>query len=47
MDDLSSKELIRSVQAQASLRLKFGLFVAAVFLIAIAYWGPARPETHG
>jgi two-component system sensor histidine kinase RpfC len=46
LDDLSSNELIRSVQAQASLRLKFGLFVAAMFLIAIAYWGPARPETQ-
>ncbi len=46
MDDLPNNDLIQSVQAQATLRLKFGLFVAAVFLAAMAYWGPARPETQ-
>lgn len=46
MDDLPIDELTRSVRAQAALRLKFGLFVAVVFLVAMAYWGPARPETQ-
>ena len=46
MDDLPNNELIQSVRAQATLRLKFGLFVAAVFLIAMAWLGPARPETQ-
>jgi two-component system sensor histidine kinase RpfC len=46
LDALSSSELERSVRAQASLRLKFGLFVLAVMLVAIGYWGPARPANQ-
>jgi two-component system sensor histidine kinase RpfC len=46
LDALSSPELVQSVRAQASLRLKFGLFVVAMMLIAIHYWGPARPQNQ-
>jgi two-component system sensor histidine kinase RpfC len=42
---MPSSDLIQSVRAQATLRLKFGLFVLAVMLGAMAYWGPARPES--
>ena len=41
---MPSSDLIQSVRAQATLRLKFGLFVLAVMLGAMAYWGPARPD---
>ncbi len=46
MDAMSSAELTQSVRAQASLRLKFGLFVVAIMLVAIFYLGPARPENQ-
>jgi two-component system sensor histidine kinase RpfC len=42
---MPSSDLIQSVRAQATLRLKFGLFVLMVMLGAMAYWGPARPAT--
>lgn len=42
---MPSSDLIQSVRAQATLRLKFGLFVLMVMLGAMAYWGPARPES--
>jgi two-component system sensor histidine kinase RpfC len=42
---MPSSDLIQSVRAQASLRLKFGLLVLMVMLAAMAYWGPARPES--
>lgn len=44
MDPTPSAELVQSVRAQARLRLKFGLFMAALMLLAIFYWGPPRPE---
>ena len=46
MDALPHLELVRSVRAQAALRLKFGLFVVVVMLAAISYWGSARPENQ-
>jgi two-component system sensor histidine kinase RpfC len=42
---MPSSDLAQSVRAQATLRLKFGLFVLAVMLGAMAYWGPARPDS--
>jgi two-component system sensor histidine kinase RpfC len=42
---MPSSDLIQSVRAQATLRLKFGLFVLLVMLGAMAYWGPARPDS--
>ncbi len=44
MQHLSSTELRRSVKAQAALRLKFGLLVVVLMVLAVAYWGAARPE---
>ncbi|MDQ2701794.1 MAG: ATP-binding protein [Pseudomonadota bacterium] len=46
MDALPHPELVRSVRAQAALRLKFGMFVIVVMLAAIYYWGPARPQNQ-
>ncbi|MGN6112312.1 MAG: ATP-binding protein, partial [Luteimonas sp.] len=42
---MPSSDLIESVRAQATLRLKFGLFVLLVMLAAMTYWGPARPDS--
>ena len=39
-------ELIQSVQAQASLRLRFGLVMLAIMLAAISFWGPTHPDTN-
>ena len=39
-------ELIQSVQAQAALRLRFGLVVLAIMLAAISFWGPTHPGTN-
>ena len=39
-------ELIQSVQAQANLRLRFGLVILAIMLVAISFWGPTHPETN-
>lgn len=41
---VSSTELRQSVKAQAALRLKFGMLVVALMLLAVSYWGAARPE---
>lgn len=41
MDHLSPLELVKSVRAQASLRLKFGLLVVVLMLLAVAWWGPS------
>lgn len=46
MGRLSSPELARSVRAQASLRLKFGLVVVVAMLAAVAYWGSPRPQSQ-
>src|SRR5690606_28160268 len=46
LDALPHLELVRSVRAQAALRLKFGLFVVVVMLAAVSYWGSARPENQ-
>lgn len=39
-------ELLESVQAQATLRLRFGLLVLVIMLATLAYWGPTSAETH-
>jgi len=39
-------ELIQSVQAQADLRMRFGLVMLAVMLVALYFWGPTHPDTH-
>lgn len=44
MQHVSSTELRQSVKAQAALRLKFGLLVVVLMMLAVAYWGGARPE---
>lgn len=46
MDALASPELIQSVRAQASLRLKIGLVVLALMFGALSFWGPTHPETQ-
>lgn len=46
MDHLSSPELLRSVRAQATLRLKFGLLVVVLMLAAVGWWGASRPENQ-
>ena len=46
MDASSSSDLIQSVRAQASLRLKIGLAVLALMLGAASFWGPTHPETR-
>lgn len=46
MDHLSSAELLQSVRAQATLRLKFGLLVVVLMLGAIGWWGASRPENQ-
>jgi two-component system sensor histidine kinase RpfC len=38
-------ELIQSVQAQADLRLRFGLAMLVIVLVAISFWGPTHPGT--
>ena len=43
MDHLSSPELLQSVRAQATLRLKFGLLVVVLMLAAVGWWGASRP----
>ncbi len=44
MQHMYSTELQQSVKAQAALRLKFGLLVVFSMVLAVAYWGAARPE---
>jgi two-component system sensor histidine kinase RpfC len=39
-------ELIQSVQAQANLRLRLGLAMQVVLLVALAFWGPPHPDTN-
>lgn len=39
------QDLLQSVRAQAGLRLKFGLLVVALMLLAVAAWGAARPDS--
>jgi two-component system sensor histidine kinase RpfC len=39
-------ELIQSVQAQADLRLRFGLVMLVIVLVAISFWGPTHPDTN-
>ncbi|QNN69574.1 hybrid sensor histidine kinase/response regulator [Thermomonas carbonis] len=46
MDHLSSPELLQSVRAQATLRLKFGLVVVVLMLAAVGWWGASRPENQ-
>ena len=46
MDHLSSPELLQSVRAQATLRLKFGLLVQVLMLAAVGWWGASRPENQ-
>jgi two-component system, sensor histidine kinase RpfC len=46
MDHMSSPELLQSVRAQATLRLKFGLLVVVLMLTAIGWWGASRPESQ-
>ena len=46
MDHLSSTELLQSVRAQATLRLKFGLVVVVLMLAAVGWWGASRPENQ-
>lgn len=46
MDHLSSPELLHSVRAQATLRLKFGLLVQVLMLAAVGWWGASRPENQ-
>ena len=43
---MASPELIQSVRAQATLRLKIGLAVLALMLSALSFWGPTHPNTH-
>lgn len=46
MDHLSSPELLQSVRAQATLRLKFGLLVLLLMLAAVGWWGASRPQNQ-
>ncbi len=46
MDHLSSSELTHSVRMQARFRLRFGLLVVVMMLVAVAWGGAARPENQ-
>ena len=46
MDHLSPSELTQSVRTQARFRLKFGMLVVVMMLVAVAWGGAARPENQ-